>query len=159
MSQGNELSDPYLILLKMQSWCAYQERCQKDVSDKLKEMKVPEETAENIMYQLIESNFINEERFAMLFARSKFNVKKWGRIKIKSELKQKRISGYILNKALDQIEEDVYLEVLSQLIESKKKLTKDKNPVQLNFKLMNYALSKGYEKELIMRFLNFKSIH
>jgi regulatory protein len=155
MPQQSEISDSYLILLKMQSWCAYQERCQKDVLDKLYELKVPSQTADNIVCQLIENNFLNEERFAMLFVRSKFHVKKWGRIKIKSELKQRKIGDYVLRKALEQLDDDSYQETLKLLIENKRKLIKDKNPIQINFKLMNYALSKGYEKEIVMSFLKF----
>ena len=99
---------------------------------------------------------MNEERFAMSFARGKFSIKKWGRIKIKQELKQKRVSEYCLKKALAQIDEAEYINTLKKIIESKRKLIKEPNKIKLQFKLMNYALSKGYEKDLVFDVLNNK---
>lgn len=145
-----------MALMKMQSWCAYQERSQQDARDKLYELGLWPEAVENIIVKLIEENFLNEERFAMSFARGKFSIKKWGRIKIKQELKQKRVSDYCLKKALQQIDETVYMETLKRLIEMKRKLVKEKNPVKLKYKLMSYALSKGYERDLVFDVLNYK---
>lgn len=151
-----KLTDPHLALLKMQSWCAYQERCQQDARNKLYELGMWEEAVENIIVKLIEDNFLNEERFATSFARGKFTIKKWGRVKIRQELKQKRVGDYCLKKAMLQIDETEYLATLKRLMEIKRKLIKEKSPVKLNYKLMNYALSKGYEKDLIFDVLNNK---
>lgn len=90
----------------------------------------------------------------MTFAHGKFAIKKWGRIKIKQELKQKRVSDYCLKKALQQIDEDEYINTLKKIIETKRKLIKETNQTKLKFKLMSYALSKGYEKDLIFDILN-----
>lgn len=149
-----KITEPHLALIKMQSWCAYQERAQQEARDKLYELGMWQEAVENIISKLIEDNFLNEERFAMQFARGKFNIKKWGRIKIRMELKQRRISDYCLKKALQQIDETEYMATLKKLIESKRKLTKEKNPIKLKYKLMSYALSKGYEKDLVFDVLN-----
>ena len=70
---------------------------------------------EVVLAQLIEDNYLNEERFANTFARGKFRIKKWGRIKIKFELQQKRVSPYNINKALDEIDETAYQETLQKL--------------------------------------------
>lgn len=148
-----EVPDQETVLLKIQSWCAYQERCHKEVSDKLREWNVPKQMSENIICRLIESDFLNEERFAMLFVRSKFNLKKWGRIKIKSELKQRRISEYVLQKAINQLEDEIYLKTLEEVIQKKSKLINEKNILRLNMKLINYALSKGYERDLVIHVL------
>jgi regulatory protein len=149
-----KITDPHLALIKMQSWCAYQERSQQDARDKMYELGLWPEAVENIIVKLIEENFLNEERFAMSFARGKFSIKKWGRIKIKQELKQKRISDYCLKKALQQIDETVYMETLKRLIDMKRNLIHEKNPVKLKYKLMSYALSKGYERDLVFDVLN-----
>lgn len=149
-----KITDPHLALLKMQSWCAYQERCQQDARTKLYELGLWPEAVENIIVKLIEDNFLNEERFATAFARGKFTIKKWGRIKIKQELKQKRVGDYCLKKAMQQIDETEYMATLKKLIDSKRKLIKEKNPIKLNYKLMNYVLSKGYEKDLVFDILN-----
>lgn len=152
--EKQKITDPHMALVKMQSWCAYQERSQQDARDKLYELGLWTEAVENIISKLIEDNFLNEERFAMQFARGKFNIKKWGRIKIRMELKQKRISEYCLKKAMQQIDEEEYIATLKKLIETKRKLTKESNTVKLKFKLMSYALSKGYEKDLVFDVLN-----
>ena len=149
-----KITDPHLALVKMQSWCAYQERSQQDARDKLYELGMWTEAVENIIVQLIQDNFLNEERFAMTFARGKFTIKKWGRIKIKQELKQKRVSDYCLKKALAQIDEKEYINTLKKIIESKRKLIKEPNKIKLQYKLMSYALSKGYEKDLVFDVLN-----
>ncbi len=149
-----KITEPHLALIKMQSWCAYQERAQQEARDKLYELGMWPEAVENIISKLIEDNFLNEERFAMQFARGKFNIKKWGRIKIRMELKQKRISEYCLKKAMQQIDETEYIKTLKKLIEVKRKLINEKNAVKLKYKLMNYALSKGYEKDLVFDVLN-----
>ena len=151
-----KITDPHLALMKMQSWCAYQERCQQDARTKLYELGLWPEAVENIIVKLIEDNFLNEERFATAFARGKFTIKKWGRIKIKQELKQKRVGDYCLKKAMQQIDETEYMATLKKLIDSKRKLIKEKSPIKLNYKLMNYVLSKGYEKDLVFDILNNK---
>ncbi len=151
-----KITEPHLALIKMQSWCAYQERAQQEARDKLYELGMWPEAVENIISKLIEDNFLNEERFAMQFARGKFNIKKWGRIKIRMELKQRRISDYCLKKALQQIDEMEYIKTLKKLMDVKRKLLKEKNHIKLKYKLMSYALSKGYEKDLIFDVLNDK---
>ncbi len=149
-----KITDPHLALVKMQNWCAYQERCQQDARNKLYEFGMWPEAVENIITQLIQDNFINEERFAMQFASGKFRIKKWGRIKIKLELKQKRVSDYCMKKALSQIDDDEYIKTLKRLLELKQKLIKEKHPIKLKYKLLNYLASKGYEKDVIMDVLN-----
>ena len=149
-----KITDPKIALVKMQGWCAYQERSQQEVRDKLYELGMWTDAVENIISQLIQDNFLNEERFAMAFVHGKFAIKKWGRIKIKQELKQKRVSDYCLKKALQQIDDVEYIQTLKKLIKSKRKLIKEANPIKLKFKLMSYALSKGYEKDLVFDVLN-----
>lgn len=144
-----KITDPHLALVKMQSWCAYQERAQQDARDKLYELGMWPEAVENIIVHLIQDNFLNEERFAMTFARGKFAIKKWGRVKIKQELKFKKVNDYCIKKALQQIDETEYINTLKKIIDSKRKLIKESNSIKLQFKLMNYALSKGYEKDLV----------
>lgn len=154
--EKQKITDPYLALIKMQGWCAYQERAQQEARDKLYELGLWPEGVENIISKLIEDNFLNEERFAMQFARGKFNIKKWGRIKIRMELKHRRISEYCLKKAMQQIDETEYLNTLKKLIDAKRNLIKEKNAVKIKLKLMSYAISKGYEKDLIFDVLNNK---
>ena len=152
--QIDKITDPEIAFLKMQNWCAYQERCQQDARNKLYEFGLWPDAVENIISSLIEANFLNEERFATQFVRGKHSIKKWGRIKIKMELKQKRVSEYCIKKGMQEIDETEYYNTLIKLIEVKKRLTSEKNPIKLKYKLMNYALSKGYEKDLVFDVIN-----
>lgn len=147
--EKQKIYDSYSILMKMQNWCAYQERSQFDVRGKLNEFQLNTEDKENIIVKLIEENYINEERFAIQFARGKFSIKKWGRIKIRQELKQKKVSNYCIKKALEQIEDKIYLETLEYILNKKNTTIKETNHLKRRFKLINYATSKGYELDLI----------
>ncbi|MCC6182095.1 MAG: RecX family transcriptional regulator [Bacteroidia bacterium] len=147
--EKQKIYDSYSILMKMQNWCAYQERSQFDVRGKLNEFQLNTEDKENIIVKLIEENYINEERFAIQFARGKFSIKKWGRIKIRQELKQKKVSDYCIKKALEQIEDKIYLETLEYILNKKNTTIKETNHLKRRFKLINYATSKGYELDLI----------
>ena len=144
-----KITDPHVALIKMQSWCAYQERSQHDARQKLYELGLWQEAVENIIVLLIQDNFLNEERFATQFAKGKFNIKKWGRIKIKQELKKKRMSDYCLKIALKQIDEEEYIITLKKIIEIKERTLTEKHPLKRKQKLYAYAVSKGYESDLI----------
>lgn len=159
MIQKKELPiklSPEQALLKIQGWCAYQERCQQETRDKLYTYGLWPEAVENCIASLIELNFLNEERFAMQFARGKHSIKKWGRIKIKQALKQKRVSDYCIKKAMKEIDDAAYFDTLKRLIDMKRKLISEKNAIKLKYKLLNYALSKGYEQDLVFDILNDK---
>jgi regulatory protein len=152
--QTDKITNPEIALIKMQSWCAYQERCQQEARDKLYGFGLWPDAVENIISSLIESNFLNEERFAIQFVHGKHSIKKWGRIKIKIELKQKRVSDYCIKKAMAQIDDTEYMTTLRKLMETKQRLTNEKNPIKLKLKVLNYALSKGYERDLVFDVLN-----
>lgn len=107
-----------------------------------------------LISDLITNNFLNEERFAEAFVSGKFRIKKWGKIKIKQHLKQKRISDYSINKGLSQIDEKDYLQTMKDLIDSKCRLTKFKNDWDKRAKLKRFLYGKGYETDLIISFLN-----
>ena len=104
---------------------------------------------EQIIIQLMQEDFLNEERFARSFVRGKFRIKKWGRIKIKQELKFREISSPIIRLALTEIEETEYIATLRQLAEKKLLLIKERNPCKKRSKLSNYLLQKGYESQLV----------
>jgi len=141
---------PLVALEKMKNWCAYQERSQFEVRNKLFEYGIFNEEAENIISQLIQENFLNEERFALAFARGKFRIKRWGRIKIKLELKQHKVSEYCISKALKQIDGNEYFATLEKIIEKKTKEIKESNKIKKQYKIIKYAMSRGYEQDIIM---------
>ena len=103
---------------------------------------------------LIEENYLNEERFAIQFAGGKFRMKKWGRIKIKQALQQRRISTYNINIALNELDDAAYLKTLQGLASRKWHALKVDTPLIKKMKTTRYLLQKGYEKQLIQQVLN-----
>ena len=140
-------------LQKAAMFCAYQERTQQEVRDRLKEWGVFGDDAEEVIAELIQQNYLNEERFAKSFAGGKFRVKGWGKRKIKQHLQQRGITGYNLDQAMKEIATDDYQETLKVLLAKKRQSLRDDNPLVIKQKLVRYALSKGYESELIFTVL------
>lgn len=134
---------------KAESYCAYQERAQQEVRNKLYEWGLHQEAVENIIVQLIEENFLNEERFAKAYTLGKFRMKGWGKIKIKQHLKLKKVSEPLIRLALREIDLDEYDQKLTETIAKKV----NKSLRELSFaeksKLAAYLQSKGFETELI----------
>lgn len=140
---------PNQALIKAQMSCAYQERCQQEMRDKLYEWGLYSNDVENIIVNLITDNFLNEERFAKTFAGGKFRIKKWGRVKIKIELKKRKISDYCIRKAMEEIDDTEYIKVLKALLEKRLKENPKGKEYQRNYKVAQYALSRGFENDLI----------
>lgn len=138
-------------LQKARHYCGYQERSHLEVKEKLYSFGLYKQQVEEILSQLIEENYLNEERFAIQFAGGRFRMKQWGRVKIKYELKQKRVSDYCIRKALKEINEDDYLVTLQKLAAKRWNTVKGEGVnqyVKLS-KTTDYLLQKGYEPELI----------
>ena len=144
---------PAVALTKAEAWCAFQERSQQEVRDKLYSWGQYPDAVENIIAELISRGFLNEERFALAFSSGKFRIKKWGRVKIRVELKRKKVSDYCIRKALAAIDEDEYLETLRRLAHEKMKATKEPHPLKKKYKVMGYLVSRGFENELIREIL------
>ena len=143
-------------LIKAESYCAYQERCQQEVRDKLYSWGLREIQVENVIADLIASNFINEERFAKAYAGGKFRIKKWGRVKISIELKRRKISAYCIKKGLAEIEEEEYIKTLQKVAEVKIKAMKERDSKKKKYKVMNYLLSRGFENDLVVEVVGTK---
>ena len=140
---------PETAWLKIARWCAYQERSQQEVRDKLYEYGLYSKDVELLISRLIGDNFLNEERFAVAFSGGKFRQLGWGRIKIKSTLKQKRVSDYWMRKGLSSISEKDYIIKLEKVIAKRSREEKEKNPMKRMYKLAQYAISRGYESDLV----------
>lgn len=136
------------ILIKSASFCAYQERTQKEVRQKLREWEVIDEDAEPVIAELIAQNYLNEERFARAFAGGKFRVKKWGRLKIRQEMKLKGLSNEMIQKGLTEIDGDAYEEVLRDLLEKKVRSLRGE-PLAVKQKIVRFALSRGFESDIV----------
>lgn len=141
-------------LAKLQRYCAYQDRCHKEVAQKLKDMQMIPQASEQIIMTLIEENFLNEERFAMAFVRGKFKIKKWGRRRLISELKQRNISNYLVNKALGQISDMEYKTTFETLAHKKANSLKGGSVLKKKKKLADYLLYRGWEPHLVYEKIN-----
>lgn len=141
-------------LEKATRYCSFQERCILDVENRFRAWNVKKEDWDLLIDKLIEQNFLNEKRYIEAFVRGKFLIKKWGKIKIKAELNQKKIYGKEIDEAIaNEIEEDEYVKTIKNLIVKKKNLLNESDKSKEKEKIYRYLLSKGYEQELIFKFI------
>ncbi len=136
-------------LQKLKHYCAYQERCHSDVKEKLYSLGVWKKDHDEIIAALIEENYLNEERFAIAFAGGKFRINQWGRVKIKYALKQKQVSEYCIKKAMKQIGEEDYLQLLNKLAKEKYALLKSEQYLVRKKKTADYLMNRGFEAPII----------
>ena len=141
------------LLLKAERFCAYQERCSHELKQKLKDLGADEKTMEEIITSIQEDDFQNDERFALLFTSGKFRIKRWGKIKIRSELRMKKIPDSLIKKGLDAINPEDYWKTLNELAKKKERGTKSSDKRSKDQKIAMYLLSKGYESDLIRKLL------
>ena len=144
---------PDQVLDKMAKYCAYQERCVKDVRDKLKTFDILEEEKTKILDYLLDNRFVNDERFAKSFVRGKINQSGWGVNKIRFHLIQKGIDKDIIDEALGQTDNEVYRQRLIDILKTKSKTIKADSDFEKKRKLAAYAMQKGFEGNLIWEVL------
>lgn len=153
------LLDKKQALVKAEHFCAYQERSQKEVRYKLVEWGMRGDELEEIISELILNNFLNEERFAKSYASGKFNIKHWGRVKIKQGLKLKGVPDKILQKAIYSIDDDDYLQTIEKLAIKKAESLSENDPFKRKNKLMSYLQAKGFETDLILLVLKASNLN
>lgn len=136
---------------KARHYCAYQERSHQEVRDKLYQLGLHKAAVEEVLTQLIGEDCLNEERFALQFAGGKFRMKHWGRQKIRYELKQRKVSEYLIQKALQQIDEGEYEKVLLNLARKKWSSIRGQGITGMvkQHKTAEYLLQRGFEAERV----------
>lgn len=132
-------------LVKAQNLCAYQEKCESDIRNKLYAWKTNPDDMDDIIEQLKTEQFIDDQRFAITFAKEKFRFNKWGKIKIEYALKQKNISSGFISNAIQEISEKEYDSILMNELNKKYSTLKESDEYTMKSKLIRYALSKGFE--------------
>lgn len=137
------------VLQKMERYCSYQERCHEEVIQKLYSFSISQQEKDSIIVHLIENNFLNEERFANLFVISKLHQKKWGKIRIKTELKLRNISNYLIENALKNIAATEYESTFETLAEKIWASISEKNALKKRKKFCDNLLRKGWESDRI----------
>lgn len=136
-----------MVLKKLLHYCQYQDRCMQEVRTKLTTFDIPSSDKEKIMQVLVNEGFIDDERYASTFVRSKIHLKKWGVNKIRMALKMKGISDEIIQNALSEIDPENYREGLIKVLKAKK--INETDPYKRKAKLAQYAMQKGYEPGLV----------
>ncbi len=133
---------------KAMKYCAYQERTQQEVRDKLYSYGLYPDAVEDVLTELITEGFISEERYAQSFVRGKFRQNKWGRTKIRRGLQQKQISDYCIRQGMKEIDEEAYGETLNNLMQKKWDALSNEDVYARKNKTVRYVLGKGYEADL-----------
>jgi regulatory protein len=133
--------------------CSKSEKCISDIRKKLYDWRAKPEDHEKIIKELTDQKYIDEQRYADYYVRDKFKFNQWGRIKIRAMLFQKRIPEAIVNRAIDQIDEEAYLKMLKNVIAKKQKTLKEKDANKQRNKLIQFASSRGFEPDLIFKHL------
>lgn len=141
------------IKQKMMNYCAYQDRCHQEVEQKMKDFLLIPEAKEEIILYLIQENYLNEERFVRSYIRGKFYIKNWGKIKIKNHLKFKSISEKLINKCIDEINDNDYENTIKKLFNTYYLGLKAMPNYQKNIKTIQHLMSKGFEYEEIRKFV------
>jgi regulatory protein len=142
------------IKRKIEQFCVYQDRCHKEVEQKMRDYELIPEAREMILLSLMQDNFLNEERFAKSFARGKFRIKSWGKQRIIRELKFRDISTYNIKTALKEIDENEYLETIYRVTEKRSNSISETNSYKKKQKLIAFLMRKGFENELIFKTVN-----
>ena len=141
------------LLIKAERYCAYQERCRFEVEQKLRQLNAIPDEISKIISALEEDDFLNDERFAKLFVSGKFRIKRWGKNKIRAELKMKRVSNEKIQKALDDIDREEYLKTIQHIAAKKGKEIKNQELRIKKQKIGMFLLSRGFESGLIWKVL------
>jgi regulatory protein len=134
---------------KLETYCAYQERCQWEVRRKLYEKGIKGDQAEELISEMITADFLNEERFARSFARGKFRIRHWGKTRIIRELKIRQISARCIQFGLSEIDPEEYYDTLLTQAEKKWEKTAEKDLFRKQYKVIHYLMAKGFEQDLV----------
>jgi regulatory protein len=129
----------------LEHYCIYQDRCHKEVEDKLSKMRLIPAVIEEVITHLITENFLNETRFSQSFARGKFRIKKWGKLRITRELKYRNISSYNIQKGMEEIDTQEYQKTLELLLKKKMAQFDESTPQVRKKKTLDYLIRQGFE--------------
>ncbi len=146
--------DSLEALEKLERLCAYRDRCEQELRQRLQEWHVNEEEADTIIEQLVDTGFLSEKRFAQSYCRGKFRYKRWGRNKILRELKSRNISQRNIDLGMAEIVEEEYLANLEHLLHKKWLRTKAKDEFAKKTKVGRFLINKGYESDLVWNHVN-----
>lgn len=138
---------------KIYAYCAYQERTHQEVKNKLFQFGLHSNEVDELLSHLIIEGYLNEERFARAFVGGKFRVKKWGRLKIMHELEARGLTSNCIRSGMKEIDESDYIKTLTSILTKKAELLSDKEHFTKREKLAKYGIQKGFESELVWKYV------
>ena len=141
-------------LKKVELICSKQEKCKYDIKRKLLEWGIEPNSIDKIINSLEKNKFIDEKRYSSFFVRDKFRFNKWGKIKILFTLRQKNIADKYIFSALNKIDDKEYFNTLEKEILKKQSSIQYNNNYELKGKLLRFAESRGFEKDLIFKIID-----
>ena len=144
------------IYQKLSAACASAEHCSYEMTEKMSRWQVPDDVQARVMERLVSERFVDDERYCRFFVRDKIRYNKWGRRKVEQALYMKRIPGDIAARVLDEVDPDVYADILRPLLAAKRKTTKAASDYELNGKLTRFALGRGFTPDVIRRCLDWQ---
>lgn len=129
----------------MQNLCSRREYCTREVVEKIRRALPDASPAEveEMVASLKEDKYLDDLRYASAFARDKSALQGWGPCKIRYFLSSKGIPSEFISEALESIDHEKADLKLRRMLEAKAK-TLEGDP-QKKYKLIKYALSRGYE--------------
>lgn len=150
----NKQIDYQSVKVKIANYCVYRERSTQEVYDKILSSGIAGSEATKMLAELKEENFVDEERFARLYARGKFQQNKWGKFKIRIGLQAKGVAAETIESGLSEIDDETYHTVLEKLLEQKTNREKEKDIYKLKEKVARFLIGKGFEPALVWHKVN-----
>ena len=141
---------------KLSALCARAEHCSHEMVEKMRKWDMADDAVARVMERLTKERYVDDERYCRFFVRDKIRYNKWGRRKVEQALYMKRIPGDIAARVLDEVDPDVYADILRPLLAAKRKTTKAASDYELNGKLTRFALGRGFTPDVIRRCLDWQ---
>ncbi len=136
------------VLNRLQMLCSKRECCSSDVFRKaFTAFDGDKEKARMLLDELARDGFVDDFRYAAAFAREKSRLTGWGPVKISSMLAAKGVPKSIASEALKEIDEGEADSRMRSVIEAKHRILK--GDPQEKFKLLKFALTRGYDYDKI----------
>ncbi len=140
--------------LRLSALCAQAEHCEYEMQEKMRRWQLPDDAQARVMQRLVSERYVDDNRYALAFARDKVKYNKWGRRKVEQALWQKRIADDIRQQVLDSIGDADYISVLRPLLQQKRRAVKARNDYELRMKLVKFALGRGFTMDVIRQCIN-----
>lgn len=142
------------IFARIARICSRSEECTSDIRKKIKELGADEELLEKILQRLMDEKFVDDGRYVRAYVRDKFRINKWGKVKMRYYLKMKGIPDEIIEAGFEEIDPEEYASLLVKTMKEKAKSIRKTNKFEKMGQLIRFAQGRGFEPELIHRYLN-----